>query len=92
MVFAAYHALQQLSLGELPNICTLLPLFYEKAATSSMIKHGMDVQRQAIACLNTGQILAIAKNVQWKWPSTHGEQMHVVMVGVYIQKWHFGEH
>ena len=90
IVWAAYHALHQLSIEDPPSVCALLPLFYEKAATPSMIKHGMDVQRQAIAYLNPGQILvtafdqplfAIAKYVQWKWPSTHGEHMHVVMLG-----------
>ena len=90
MVWSVYHALHQLSLDDLPSVCALLPLFYEKAATPSMIKHGMDVQRQAIAYLNPGQIpvtafdqpiFAIAKYVQWKWPSTHGEHMHVVMLG-----------
>ena len=34
----------------------LLPLFYEKAATPAMIKHGMDVQRRATEHLNLGQI------------------------------------
>ena len=90
IVWSAYHVLHQPSLDDLPSICALLPLFYEKAATPSMIKHGMDVQREAIAFLNPGQIpvttfdqplFAIAKYVQWKWPSTHGEHMHVVMLG-----------
>ena len=68
----------------------LLPLFYEKAATPAMVKHGMNVQRQVIEYLNPGQIpvttfdqplFALAKLVQWKWPDTHGESMHVVMLG-----------
>jgi hypothetical protein len=55
-----------------------------------MIKHGMDILRQAIQYLNPGQIpvttfdqplFALAKAVQWKWPETHGENMHVVMLG-----------
>ena len=50
----------------------------------------MDVQRQAIEYLNPGQIpvttfdqplFALAKLVQWKWPATHGESVHVVMLG-----------
>lgn len=90
MVWNAYYALHQLSLEDPPSVCALLPLFYEKAATPSMIKHAMDVQRQAIAYLNPGQmsvtafdqpLFAIAKYVQWRWPSTHGEHMHVVMLG-----------
>ena len=55
-----------------------------------MIKHGMTIQREAIAHLNPGQIpvttfdqplFSLAKYVQWKWPATHGENMHVVMLG-----------
>ena len=55
-----------------------------------MIKHGMDVERQAIEFLNPGQIpittfdqplFALAKFVQWRWPDTHGEKVHVVMLG-----------
>ena len=90
MVWGAYHALYQLPVEDPPSVYALLPLFYEKAATPSMIKHGMDVQRQAIAYLNPNQIpvttfdqplFAIAKHVQWKWPITHGEHVHVVMLG-----------
>lgn len=35
----------------------VLPLFYEKSATTVMIKHGMDVVRQAVEFLNLVQIL-----------------------------------
>ena len=90
IAWAAYHALQQPPMEDSPSICALLPLFYEKAATPAMIKHGMDVQKQAIKYLNPGQIpvttfdqplFALAKYVQWKWPATHGEAVHVVMLG-----------
>ena len=55
-----------------------------------MVKHGMNAVRKATDFLNPGQIpittfdqplFAIAKFVQWKWPNTHGEKMHVVMLG-----------
>ena len=68
----------------------MLPLFYEKAATPAMIKHGMDVIKNAIEHLNPGQIpvttfdqplFALAKHIQWRWPETHGESKHVVMLG-----------
>ena len=68
----------------------LMPLFYEKAATAAMVKHGMVVQHCATEFLNPGQIpvtafdaplYALAKQVQWKWPATHGEDRHVVMLG-----------
>ncbi len=80
----------QLPMEDPPAVCALLPLFYEKAASPAMIKHGMDVQKQAIEYLNPGQIavttfdqplFALAKYVQWKWPATHGEALYVVMLG-----------
>ena len=90
IAWAAYHSLQQLPLENPPGLCSLLPLFSEKSSTPSMIKHGMDAQQQAIAHLNPGQVpvttfdqplFAIAKYIQWKWPATHGEHVHVVMLG-----------
>ena len=88
--WAAYHACQQSPPDDPPAVHVLLPLFYEKAACAAMVKHGMDVQKHAINFLNPGQIpvttfdqplFALAKFVQWKWPSTHGEHLHVVMLG-----------
>jgi hypothetical protein len=55
-----------------------------------MVKHGMDVLRQAITFLNPGQIpvitvdqplLAITKYIQWKLPEKYGEKVYVVMLG-----------
>ncbi len=73
-----------------PALRALLPLFYEKSATLAMVKHGMDVQKQAVEYLNPGQIpvttfdqplFALAKLVQWKWPNIYGEKKYVVMLG-----------
>ena len=89
IAWAAYHASMQPQVED-PALCALLPLFYEKSATPAMIKHGMDVERQAIQFLNPGQIpittfdqplFALAKFVQWKWPDTRGEKVHVIMLG-----------
>ena len=88
--WAAYHASMQPQVEDPPALCALLPLFYEKSATPAMIKHGMNVERQAIQFLNPGQIpittfdqplFALAKFVQWKWPDTYGEKVHVIMLG-----------
>lgn len=55
-----------------------------------MIKHRMDVLKQAITFLNPPQIpvialdqplFALANMVQWRWPGTHGEDKYVVMFG-----------
>ena len=54
--WAAFHALQQPITEDPPALCALLPLFYEKSATPAMIKHGLDIQRQAIKWTNPRQI------------------------------------
>ena len=41
--WAAYHASLESNPQDPSAISALLPLFYEKAATLSMVKHGMDV-------------------------------------------------
>ncbi len=90
IAWAAYHASHQPSMRDPPALRALLPLFYEKSATPAMVKHGMDVQKQAVEYLNPGQIpvttfdqllFALAKLVQWKWPNIYGEKKYVVMLG-----------
>ena len=55
-----------------------------------MIKHGLDVVKQATNLLNPGQIPAITfdqtlfaleKLVQWHFPANHGEGQYVAMLG-----------
>ena len=55
-----------------------------------MIKHGIDVLKQAIRFLNPAQIpvivlyqplFVLAKYVQLKWPESYGEEKYVVMFG-----------
>ena len=55
-----------------------------------MIRHAMDVVRSAVEMLNPSQIpiitcdqplYALAKQIQWSWPSSHGEDRYVVMFG-----------
>ncbi len=53
----AYHALHQPSMRDPPAVRALLPLFYEKSATPSMVKHGVNAQKQAVEYLNSRQIL-----------------------------------
>ena len=59
LTWSAYQATQQQPTSELSAICALLPLFYEKSDTPAMIKHGMDVHRQATEYLSPGQIPVI---------------------------------
>ena len=90
IVWAAYHSSKQQIEKSPPALSALLPVFYEKAATPAMIKHGMDVLKQAITFLNPAQIpvivldqplFALAKMVQRKWPESHGEEKYVMMFG-----------
>ena len=90
ITLSAYHASKQPQVVEPPAISSVLPLFYEKAATPAMIKHGMHVQQKATEHLNPGQVpittcdpplFAITKCIQWTWPATHGEDKHIVLLG-----------
>ena len=55
-----------------------------------MMKHSMDVVKKSVNILNPGQtpviacdqpLFKVAKDVQWSWPLTHGEDSYVVMLG-----------
>ena len=89
--WSAFHASAQGPSVDLHSALTqLLPLFYEKAATSAMIKHGLDVVHWAAEFLNPRQmpviafdepLYALAKFTQWNWPDTHGEDKFIAMFG-----------
>lgn len=90
IAWAAYHASLQPDSTDPIGISALLPLFLEKAATISMIRHGMTIIKREIDKCNPGQtpvialdqpLFALAKYVQWTWPDTFGEQSFVVMFG-----------
>ena len=50
--WSAYHVSQEnISNNVQPVLTHLLPLFYEKAATAAMIKHGMDMLKKTIQFL-----------------------------------------
>jgi hypothetical protein len=68
----------------------VLPLFPDKAATPSMMKHAMHLTMQGTEALNPGQtpvlggdqpLYAIAKQLQWAFPDTMGEDKLVLMMG-----------
>ena len=78
--------------GRFSIICptSLLPLFLESAHAVAMIRHSMDVVKKAVEHLNPGQtpvvtfdepLFALAKQIQWKWPDSYGEDHIVVMFG-----------
>ena len=88
--WAAYHASQQPPLNRLLTNIALLPLFHENANYVAMILHSMNMVKKTVNQLNPGQVpvltmdqplYAIAKQIQWNWPETHGEAHIVIMFG-----------
>jgi len=78
--------------GRFSIICptSLLPLFLESAHAVAMIRHSMDVVKKAVEHLNPRQtpvvtsdepLFALAKQIEWKWPDSYGEDHIVVMFG-----------
>ena len=87
--WAAYHANLQSEECK-TSISALLPLFPDDSKSVAMIKHAMDVVKRAVNVVNPGQtpviacdqpLYKIAKDIQWTWPETHGEDCYVVMLG-----------
>ena len=63
IAWAAYHAAHQDTscLTNIRQVITqLLPLFYEKAATVAVLKHGMGIVQLTTEFLNQGQIPVLA--------------------------------
>ena len=48
-----------------------------------MILHAMNMVKAAVNHVNPRQtpVIALAKLIQWNWPSTHGEKKFVLMLG-----------
>ena len=71
-------------------IIGICPLFPDKAATASMMKHTMEIAMKGIEFINPGQtpvlgadqpLYAIAKQIQWSFPDAFGEDTFVLMMG-----------
>lgn len=67
-----------------------LPLFLDSAHSVAMIKHSMEIVKDAVQHLNPGQVpvlaldqplYALAKQIQWTWPTSLGEDYFVLMLG-----------
>ena len=96
--WAAYHASKQSALVDPSSVAitSLLPLFRDQANSVAMIRHSMDVIKTAVDILNPGQVPVItadqplytlAKQIQWNWPQTHGEDYFVILfAGFHIEK------
>ena len=88
--WSAFHASRQPQLARTISPTALLPLFLDSAHTVAMIRHSMDVVKNAVEHVNPGQtpvvtldqpLFALAKQIQWKWPEKYGEDKMVVMFG-----------
>jgi hypothetical protein len=88
--WAAYHASNERELNYEPAITSLMSLFLENAHSAPMILRGMNVIRSAVELVNPGQtpviamdqpLFALAKQIQWQCPHTHGEDKLLVMFG-----------
>ena len=88
--WSAYHASVQEAIIPPSAINTLLPLFVDSAHSIAMIKHSMIIVKAVVQHLNPGQtpvltadqpLFALAKQIQWTWPDTLGENSFVVTLG-----------
>ena len=86
--WAAFHSYQKPPHDLEVIIGSLLSLFPDDSKSVAMIRHAMDVILQAVHHLNPGQVpvltldqplYAIAKQVQWNWPSGNGEDKFVIL-------------
>lgn len=76
-------------------ISALLPLFPDQAKSIAMIRHAMAVIKLSVEQLNPGQVpviafdqslFAVAKEIQWLWPSDYGEKKFVIVFrGLHIE-------
>ena len=68
----------------------MLPLFKEDSHSVSLMCHAMNLIKKITAFVNPGQIpvialdqplFCIAKNIQWSFPESYGENKLIVMMG-----------
>ena len=59
LFWSAFHA-AEIEDSHPVAICTMLPLFQDESKSPSMIKHSMNVIKQAVDHLNPGQIPVLA--------------------------------
>lgn len=90
ITWAAFHSNEQRSRNFDVTITSLLPLFPDDSKSVAMIRHSMDIIKQAVEHLNPGQVpvltvdqplFAITKLIQWNWPEVYGEEKFVILLG-----------
>ncbi|MEW8547628.1 MAG: hypothetical protein AB2693_29320, partial [Candidatus Thiodiazotropha sp.] len=87
---SSYHANSQAGDVRPVSSIYLMSLFTEAAHSAAMMSHAMRVTAKAIQHLHPGQIpvitmdqplYSIAKQIQWTWPDSFGEDKFVVVMG-----------
>lgn len=85
-----HHAEAESPLEKYKSKIVLLPVFYEVAHTTSMMLHSMNVVKRAVAHVNPmqttvlvadQQLYSILKQIQFRFPDTHGENIFCVLMG-----------
>ena len=88
--WSGYHESKQQQRNLKPAVSSSLPLFQDEAKSVAMIRHSMNIVKKATEYLNPGQVpviavaqplFAVAKQIQWNWPKTHGEPNFVILLG-----------
>ena len=85
--WAAYHASRATEKKQHPNLSALLPVWRDDSKSPAMIKHSLDVVKDAVAYLNPGQtpvvafdqpLFALAKKIRWHHPDTYGQLVTIM--------------
>ena len=94
--WAALHASKQMPSQHQKEIISLMPMFLENANSVAKIRYALKVIKLATEHVNLGQepviamdqpLFALAKQIQWQWPETFGEDIFVIVfAGLHIKK------
>lgn len=88
--WAAHHAKTDDTSEKCKANIAVLPVFYEVAHTASMMLHTMNMVKKAVNHLNEKQtpvivadqaLYCILKQLQFRYPDTHGEDKFCMMMG-----------
>ena len=90
ITWAAHHASQLRCEHFEVSLTSLMPLLRDQAHSVATVKHCMDKVTETVQFLNPGQVpviaadqplFALAKQIQWSWPTQYGEDKYVIMFG-----------
>ena len=94
ITWSTYHASKIRGLDFHPDISALLPLLPEQAHLVATMKHAMQKVKETASYLRPDQItvvtvdqplFAVAKQIQWQWLETVGEDKFIVILdGLHI--------